>query len=82
MIIVKTLTGSHCMKNNMRRITLTIMENGDVYLMYQLKRAGISQCDLIRVYTSVVRPILEYACPAWHTNLPKYLSDNIELIPR
>ena len=30
---------------------------------------------------SVVRPVLEYACPAWHTNLPKYLSD-IELIPK
>ena len=38
------------------------------YLMYQLKRAGISQCDLIRVNTSVVRPVLEYACPVWYTN--------------
>ena len=53
-----------------------------VYLMYQLKRAGISQCDLIRVYMSVVRPALEYACPVWHTNLPKYLSDNIEMIQK
>ena len=31
---------------------------------------------------SVVRPVLEYAGPVWHTNLPKYLSDNIELIPK
>ena len=31
-------------------------------------------------YISVVRPVLEYACPVWHTNLPKYLSDSIELI--
>ena len=53
-----------------------------VYLMYQLKRAGISQCDLIRVYMSVVRPVLEYACPVLHTNLPKYLSDNIELFQK
>ena len=50
--------------------------------MCQLKRAGISQCDLIRVYMSVVRPVLEYACPVWHTNLPKYLSDNIEIIQK
>ncbi len=28
----------------------------------------------------VVRPVLEYAYPVWHTNLPKYLSDSIELI--
>ena len=32
------------------------------------------------VYIRVVRPVLEYACPMWHTNLPKYLSDSIELI--
>ena len=32
------------------------------------------------MYIRVVRPVLEYACPVWHTNLPKYLSDSIELI--
>ena len=51
-----------------------------VYMLYQLKRAGISQLDLVTVYIRVVRPFLEYACPVWHTNLPKYLSDSIELI--
>ena len=49
-------------------------------MLYQLKRAGIIQLDLVTVYISVVRPVLEYACPVWHTNLPKYLSDSIELI--
>ena len=53
-----------------------------VFMIYQLKRAGIGQCDLVRIYTSVIRPVDEYACPAWHTNLPKYLSDNIELIQK
>ena len=53
-----------------------------VFLIYQLKRAGIGQCDLVRIYISVVRPVVEYACPAWHTNLPKYVSDNIELIQK
>ena len=33
-------------------------------------------------YSSVVRPVLEYACPVWHTHLPKYLSDNIEMIQK
>ena len=51
-----------------------------VYMLYQLNRAGISQLDLVTVYISVVRPVIEYACPVWHTNLPKYLSDSIELI--
>ena len=53
-----------------------------VYMLYQLKRAGICQTDLVTVYISVVRPVLEYACPVWHTNLPKYLSDNIEMIQK
>ena len=51
-----------------------------VYMIYQLNRAGINQNDLIRIYVSVIRPVVEYACPVWHTNLPKYLSDNIEII--
>ncbi|KAK2179169.1 hypothetical protein NP493_505g01046 [Ridgeia piscesae] len=51
-------------------------------MLYQLKRAGITQKDLVSVYVSVVRPVLEYACPVWHTNLPQYLSDNIEVIPK
>ena len=49
-----------------------------VYMIYQLKRAGINQN--IRIYVSVIRPVVEYACPVWHTNLPKYVSDNIEII--
>ena len=37
-----------------------------LYILYQLKRAGITQKDLVSVYVSVVRPVLEYACPVWH----------------
>ena len=51
-------------------------------MIYQLKRAGINQNDLIRMYVSVIRPVVEYACPVWHTNLPKYLSDNIDIIQK
>ena len=53
-----------------------------VYMIYQLKRAGINQIDLVRIYLSVIRPVVEYACPLRHTNLPKYLSDNIEIIKK
>ena len=34
-----------------------------VFTIYQLKRAGNRQCDLLRVYVSVIIPVLEYACP-------------------
>ena len=30
----------------------------------------------------MVRPVLEHACPVWHTNLLQYLSDNIEVIQK
>ena len=53
-----------------------------LFMLYQMKRSGISQHDLLRIYLSVIRPVVEYACPVWHSSLPKYLSDNIELIQK
>ena len=53
-----------------------------LYMLYQLKRAGINQSNLVSVFLSIIRPVLEYACPVWHTNLPTYLSDSIELIQK
>ena len=55
-----------------------------VYMLYQLKRAGISQNDLVKIYVSIIRPVglLEYACPVWSTSLPTYLSDAIEMIQK
>ena len=53
-----------------------------LYMLHQLKHSGISQSDLVTVYISVVRPVLEYACPVWRTHLQQYLSDNIETIPK
>ena len=47
-----------------------------VYMIYQLKRAGIGQHDLVTIYVSVIRPILEYACPVWHTNLNIHLTES------
>ena len=53
-----------------------------LYMLCQLKRAGIIQKYVVSVHVGVVRPVLEYACPVWHTNLHKYLSDNIEVIQK
>ena len=44
------------------------------YMLYKLKRAGITQKALGSVYVSVVRPVPVYACPVRHTNLQKLLS--------
>ena len=53
-----------------------------VYMLYQLKRAEIGQHDLVTIYVSVIRPVLEYACPVWHTNLNKHLTESIETVQK
>ena len=53
-----------------------------VYMLYQLKRAGICQHDLVTIYVSVIRHVLEYACPVWHTNLNKHLTESIETVQK
>ena len=37
---------------------------------------------LITVYTTIIRPVLEYACQVWHFNIQEYLSEDIEKIQR
>ncbi len=55
-----------------------------VYMLYQLKRAGIGQHDLVTIilYVSVIRPVLEYACPVWNTNPNKHLTESIETVQK
>ena len=42
-----------------------------VTILRQLKRSGASIEDLLCFYKTVVRPVLEYACPVWHSSLTK-----------
>ena len=51
-------------------------------MLYQLKRAGISQHYLVKSYVSIILPVLEYPWPVWSTGLPTYLSDAIEMIQK
>ena len=53
-----------------------------LYMLYQLKRGGISQRELVQIYIAIIRPVLEYACPVWNTCLPLYLSEAIEMIQK
>ena len=40
-----------------------------LYFLKQLKRAGEGLNDLLNFYCSVIRPVLEYASPVWHSSL-------------
>ncbi len=53
-----------------------------LYYLRQLKRCGIPSHDLIQYYKSVIQPVVEYACPVWHTSLTKHDSDILEHIQK
>ena len=53
-----------------------------LYALRILKRSGVQPSDLKAVYCSFIRPVLEYACPVWHTSLPKFLTDEFEHIQK
>ena len=46
--------------------------------MVQLKRAKDTRTDLGPFYSSCIRSIMDYAIPAFHFSLPKYLIQKLE----
>jgi len=53
-----------------------------LYFLKQLKRTGVSLSDLLCFYTTVVRPVLEYACPVWHSSLTVAQSNVLESLQK
>ena len=52
------------------------------YFIFQLVRAGLPSSDIIVIYCSIIRSILEYACPVWHCGLTTSQSADIERVQR
>ena len=52
-----------------------------LFALRLLKRAGVMPKDILKVYLSNVRSVLEYAAQVW-LDIPAYLSDAIESIQR
>ena len=46
-----------------------------LHIIRVLRRDGVPAQELVHIYISLIRSILEYCCPVWHTSLPQYLSD-------
>jgi len=53
-----------------------------LHFLKQLKRSDAGQNDLLCFYGTVIRPVLEYACPAWHSSIMVAQSKTIEAIQR
>ena len=52
-----------------------------LYALRFLKAAGLNQKDLVLVYCSLVRSVVEYASPVWAA-LPIYLQDMLEAVQK
>ena len=48
------------------------------FAICQLVRCGFASDDILKVYCTLVRPVLEYASQVWHCGLTRSLSDEIE----
>ena len=61
---------------------ITAKASRRIYLLKQLKRAGIDRKALIQFYCACIPSVLENACQAFHSSLPAYLSDQIERVQK
>jgi hypothetical protein len=53
-----------------------------LYFLRLLKRANIPPLDIVHVYCSTIRSLLEYACEVWHPGLSKQQCSKIEMIQK
>jgi hypothetical protein len=56
--------------------------NSRIYFLKLLKRAGLPPDALLCYYTTVIRPLLEYACVVWHHGLTQAQSDQLERLQK
>jgi len=52
-----------------------------LYFLKQMRRADVPTRDLLHFYTTVL-PVLDYACPVWHSGLTIVQSDLLESVQK
>ena len=53
-----------------------------IYCILNLCKVGVPTRDIVYIYCSVIRSVLEYACPVWHPGLTSQLSKDIERVQK
>ncbi len=53
-----------------------------LHFLKLLKRSSVTVDDLLQYYKSVIRPIIEYACPVWQSGLTIEQRDRLESLQR
>ena len=74
------LTFSSALKWEAHIQNLITKANSKRYFLVLLRRSGIATAHLIKLYTIFIRPSVEYAAPAWHPGLSRYLSESFERV--
>ena len=72
---------SNDLKWNSHIVYIVKKANKKLYPLRVLRRAGVDQNNLLKVYLCTVRPVHEYAVPIWK-NIPDYLSKEIESVQK
>ena len=63
-------------------LTIISRASSRLYMLRRLKEFRLPSADMVTVYIGFVRPILEYACPVWHSSLTCAQSASIERIQK
>ena len=53
-----------------------------LHILRVLRHGGVAINDLITIYTTLIRYLLEYCCVVWYHALPSYLSQELERIQK
>ena len=53
-----------------------------LYSLRCLKLSGVLPKDLCSVFSCFIRPVVEYACPVWHSSLSNALFDELQQIQK
>ena len=53
-----------------------------IYCITQLTRCSVNPKNIITVYCSIIRSVLEYCCQVWHPGITKQQSNEIEFVQK
>ena len=53
-----------------------------IFSIVQLVKSGVCPSDVIKIYCSIIRSVLEYSCQVWHPGLTSQQSKDIEMIQK
>ncbi len=73
---------SHDLKWNAHVDSITSKAGKRLFMLTLLKKAAVPKDDIVAIYKSKVRSLLEYACEAWQPGLTDYLESDIERIQK